>query len=132
MTRLIPALTASALVIVCGVVHGFWTDRWQGQPVETADAAARMDALPLEIGDWSGAVLEVKQPRAGDVAGTIQRRYQNLRTGEEVSVYMVCGRPGPVSIHTPEVCYAASGFVVGAKSRVAVREHGGDFWMPTP
>ena len=78
MTRLIPALTASVLVIVCGVVHGFWTDRWQSQPAETADAAARLDALPLEIGDWSGSVLEVKQPRAGDVAGTIQRHYQNL------------------------------------------------------
>ncbi len=128
MTRLIPALTASVLVIACGVVHGFWTDRWQNRPAETADAAARMEALPLEIGDWSGSVLEVKQPQAGDVAGTIERRYQNLRTREEVSVYMVCGRPGPVSIHTPEVCYAASGFVVGTKSRAAIREHGGDFW----
>ena len=48
MTRFLTALVASALVIVCGAVHGFWSDRWQ-QPVETAAAAARMDALPLSL-----------------------------------------------------------------------------------
>ena len=128
MTRFILALAASTLVIVCGVVHGFWTDRWQGRPVETADAAARVDALPMEIGDWSGEALAVKDPQAGGVAGTIERHYQNRRTGDGVSVYLVCGRPGPVSIHTPEACYGASGFVLGGKSKVAVREQGGDFW----
>ena len=46
MTRLLTALAASVLVIACGVVHGFWTDRWQ-QPVETAAAAARMDDAAL-------------------------------------------------------------------------------------
>ena len=29
-----------------------------------------MDALPLEIGDWTGSPLDVKNPRAGGVAGT--------------------------------------------------------------
>src|SRR5262249_26693898 len=27
------------------------------------------------------------------------------------------GRPGPVSIHTPDVCYGASGYTVGANSQ---------------
>lgn len=128
MKRTLVALSAAALVIVCGVVHGTWTDRWQDAPAATADAAARMGELPLEVGDWSGTVFDVKKPRAGDVAGTIERRYQNRRNGDAVSVYMVCGRPGPVSIHTPEVCYAASGFIVGTKSKAAVREQAGEFW----
>src|SRR5262249_509089 len=34
------------------------------------------------------------------------------RTGTIISVNLVCGRPGPVSIHTPDVCYGASGFTV--------------------
>ena len=127
MTRIVTTIAATALILACGVVHGFWTDRWQA-PAETAAAAARMDALPMEVGDWVGSAVEVKNPRAGGVAGTLQRRYENHRTGEAVQVYMVCGRPGPVSIHTPEACYGASGFVLGGKSKVAVREQGGDFW----
>jgi len=127
MTRFLTALVASALVIVCGAVHGFWSDRWQ-QPVETAAAAARMDALPLEAGDWIGAPLEVKNPQTGGVAGTLYRRYENHRTGDAATVFLVCGRSGPVSIHTPEVCYAADGFVVGAKSKTPVGDNDAAFF----
>jgi hypothetical protein len=127
MTRFLTALVASALVIVCGAVHGFWSDRWQ-QPVETAAAAARMDALPLEAGDWIGAPLEVKNPQTGGVAGTLYRRYENHRTGDAATVFLVCGRSGPVSIHTPEVCYAADGFVVGAKSKTPLGDNDAAFF----
>ena len=127
MTRLLTALVASVLLIACGVVHGFWTDRWR-PPVETAAAAARMEAMPMEVGDWVGTAVEVKNPQAGGVAGAVERRYENRRTGDTVSLFMVCGRPGPVSIHTPEACYGASGFTVKAKSKAAVRDKGGDFW----
>jgi uncharacterized protein DUF3485 len=127
MTRIFTAVAASALILVCGVVHGYWSDRWRA-PVETAAAAARMDALPMEVGDWVGSPVEVKNPQSGGVAGAMERRYENRRTGEAVSVFLVCGRPGPVSIHTPEACYAANGFVMGAKSRSTARDKGGDFW----
>ena len=33
----------------------------------------------------------------------------------------MCGRPGPVCIHTPDVCYSASGFTVGKKSTFEVK-----------
>jgi Protein of unknown function (DUF3485) len=127
MTRFLTALVASALVIVCGAVHGFWSDRWQ-QPVETAAAAARMDALPTEAGDWIGYPIEVKNPQTGGVAGTLYRRYENHRTGDAATVFLVCGRSGPVSIHTPEVCYAADGFVVGAKSKTSVGDNDANFF----
>jgi hypothetical protein len=127
MTRIISAVAASVLVIVCGVVHGFWTDRWR-LPVETAAAAARMDALPMDIGDWRGAAIDVKNPQAGGVAGTLERRYSNKLTGDEVSIFLVCGRAGPVSIHTPEACYGASGFTFSGKSKATVRDRGGEFW----
>jgi Protein of unknown function (DUF3485) len=127
MTRLLAALAASVLVIACGVVHGFWSDRWR-QPVETTEAANRLDALPLEVGDWHGTVVEVKNPTAGGVAGTLSRHYENGKTGDAVSVYMVCGRAGPASIHTPEACYGGSGYDLSGKSRVDVRPEGGAFW----
>ncbi len=127
MTRIATALVASVLVIACGVVHGYWSDRWQ-PPVETAAAAARMDALPLEIGEWIGSPMPVKNPKNGGVAGTLQRRYENHRTGDVAVVFLVCGRSGPVSIHAPEVCYAADGFTVGAKSKAAVGDDDATFF----
>jgi hypothetical protein len=126
MKRCLPALIACLLVVVCGVVHGFWTDRWR-PPTEAAEAAARMDALPQEIGDWKGETVPDKNPTAGGTAGSIQRRYTNRRTGESVSIYLVCGRVGPVAEHTPDVCYVAAGFDVGPKSLAAVAD-GASFW----
>ncbi len=128
MMRWFAALIGSGALIACGIVHGFWTDRWV-PPVETAEAAARLDALPLELGDWDGQTLEVKPGEAGaGVAGCINRHYVHRKTGTVVSLFLVCGRPGPVSIHTPEVCYGASGFMVGAKGRIEMEEAGDNLW----
>ena len=102
-------------------------------PVETAQAAERLDAMPLELGEWDGEVGEVKAGEAGaGVAGCIKRRYVHRKTGAVVSLFLVCGRPGPVSIHTPEVCYGASGFLVGNKSAVELDQSGDRCGRPTP
>jgi hypothetical protein len=127
MLRWISALTASAALIACGLVHGFWTDRWL-PPVDVEQAAARLESVPLEMGDWQGTVVDVKLSQAGaGVAGCIQRRYVHRPSGVTVAMYLVCGRPGPVSIHTPEVCYGANGYLVGTKSRFTP-EGGGALW----
>jgi hypothetical protein len=128
MKRWFAALTGSVALIVCGIVHGFWSDRWV-PPVETTQAASRLDTLPLEVGDWDGEAIEVKAGEAGaGVAGCIKRRYINRKTGAEVSLFLVCGRPGPVAIHTPEVCYGASGFMVGNKETYKANEEGDTLW----
>lgn len=117
MKRWFAAFIGSVALVVCGIVHGFWTDRWS-PPVETAQAAGRLDTIPLEMGDWDGEALEVKEGEAGaGVAGFIRRRYVHRKTGSTVSLFLVCGRPGPVSIHTPDVCYGASGFAINTRGR---------------
>jgi hypothetical protein len=127
MLRWFSALLASAALIACGLVHGYWTDRWH-PPVETAAAAGRLEALPLDLGDWQGTEIDMKPGEGGaGIAGCIQRRYVH-RSGIAVSMYLVCGRPGPVSIHIPEVCYGANGFMVGSRSRTTITEHGDTMW----
>jgi hypothetical protein len=127
MMRWIAALLGSTALIACGLVHGFWTDRWV-PPVVTAQAAERMDAIPLELGEWDGETIEVKPGEAGaGVAGCIKRRYVNRKSGSAISLFLVCGRFGPVSIHTPEVCYGASGFTVSPKDRIELAS-GDNFW----
>lgn len=128
MMRWFAALVGSIALIICGIVHGFWTDRWAA-PVEATAAAARLDTLPLELGEWRGEAIEVKSGEAGaGVAGCIKRRYVHGPTGTTVSIVLVCGRPGPVAIHTPEVCYGANGFLVGGKDAAAVNEVGEKLW----
>jgi hypothetical protein len=128
MLRIFAAALASATLIVTGLVHGFWTDRW-GNAVEPAEAAARLQDVPTTLGDWEVREGESK-PAAVDphLAGTLQREYVNVRTGQKVAIMLVCGRFGPVSIHTPEACYGASGYQVGGRTRVAAPAGRGDFW----
>jgi hypothetical protein len=128
MVKWLAALTASVALVATGLVHGFWTDRWQ-PPADVAAAAARLDEVPLEVGPWKGQVMEVKANQLGaGVAGCVQRRYENRQTGAVVVLALVCGRPGPVSIHTPDACYGASGYLVGSRERVTLPGELGSFW----
>jgi hypothetical protein len=112
MFRMIVPAIASSFLVVSGVVHGLITDRWI-PAVDLQQAAARMDNVPMKFGDWDGHEITVS---AGSVDPMLtrhmDRRYVNRLTGESVTIALVVGRSGPVSIHTPEVCYSASGYVI--------------------
>ena len=108
MLRMFPVVTAFAALIVGGVVHGIWTDRWRTN--DEAEAwAARLAKVPMNVGEWQGEDQENKGTQIGGVSGTLYRRYVN-RAGQAVNVFLVCGRAGPVAIHTPNDCYVAAGY----------------------
>jgi hypothetical protein len=95
-----------------GLVHGFWTDRWALTSGTVRAAAGRLERLPLTIGDWEGRVgtLDRRELERTGAAGILCRRYVHRATGESVTVLLMCGRPGPMAIHTPEVCYTGAGY----------------------
>src|SRR5947209_7996825 len=111
MLRILPVVVAVAVVVAAGLVHGFWTDRW-GVGEAVAEAAASLDRVPRSVGDWQAEPLDSDQGSVPGVAGQLYLRYVNRKTGDSVSIALVCGRPGPVCIHTPDVCYAAIGHTV--------------------
>jgi hypothetical protein len=117
-----PILIATAVVLLGGVVQGVWVDRWKTNHAPE-EAAARLDRVALTIGDWTGRPLEFDTKayvRAGIVGG-LYRRYKNPRSGDAVTLLIVCGLPGPISVHTPEVCYAGAGYEsTGARVQTAV------------
>jgi hypothetical protein len=102
---------AAVLVLAGGLAHGLWTDRWRPSPgIERA--AEHLTRVPMELGDWVGKDLPqegLELNRAG-AAGAVVRQYENRRTGALVTVFLVCGRPGPVAVHTPDVCYGGAGY----------------------
>ncbi len=117
MFRYLPIGFAMVTVLVTGVVHGLWTDRW----TDRTAIANRLDQLPMTLGDWQGRAHDFDSSVLGPIAGCLTRTYVNSKKGASITVSLVCGRPGPVAIHTPDVCYAASGFAA---------ENSTDFTVP--
>lgn len=76
------------------------------------ELADRLKALPLTLGDWNGEELETSDAvvRAADCAGMIQRSYTNTRDGRQIMLLFLVGKPGPLSVHLPEVCYRGAGY----------------------
>ena len=113
MLRNLSALVASvALVLLAGFVCGTWTDRWQVSH-EAERAREGIPRIPLEIGPWRGRDSDRGDParygRVGILAHTA-RTYENPETGATVAILLVCGRPGPISAHTPQTCLGESGY----------------------
>jgi hypothetical protein len=132
MFRALSALTVFAAVGIAGFIPGAWEGRWT--PSASFDRAGeRLSAVPMKVGDWTGRDLDVN-PRVREVAGAaglLSRRYLNATTGGSLQLLIVSGRPGPVSVHTPDVCYVGSGNEeVGAAYRFDVPGASGDqLWV---
>jgi len=113
MRRWLPALVAGIAVGVSGALHGVWTGRWDQASAAPAFGAA-LDQIPMQLGEWQGQALELDPREAAQYAAVLYRRYVHQRTGTAVVVVLVAGRPGPVSIHSPDYCYPASGYSAAA------------------
>ena len=104
-------VAAFALIISSGVVQGLWTDRWQTSP-RLEEQAARLRRIPVDLGDWKGEPIDldpVRLTRLG-VVGHMARRFTHRFNGTVVLVIVVCGRPGHIAVHTPEVCFGSVGY----------------------
>jgi hypothetical protein len=99
---------AALALVGSGVVHGLWTDRWARAAAPTD--LDRLNEVPLGLGEWQGQAIESHKP-SPDAVVYLYRRYTN-RAGETVTVALVGGRPGPISIHDPKACYGSSGYKV--------------------
>jgi hypothetical protein len=103
-----------------GVLHGRMSGRW-GLVATGQTAADEMSAaLPVEVGNWrlrhedqlSPEVVKVLQCPAH-----ISRVYENQQTGDVATVAVLLGPPGPISVHTPEICYSSRDFTISGDRR---------------
>src|SRR5437764_15264638 len=115
MLKLLPILSAIPLLLAFGAVEGVWSERWHKSGA-LEQAAARLDQLPLNVGDWQGRdqELDARVQTLAELSGYRSRQYVHRTTGATLSVLLVCGRPGPVAVHSPEVCYAGAGYALTA------------------
>jgi uncharacterized protein DUF3485 len=111
MSRLLPILVVAPLLLGYGLIEGRWTNRWN-PPAALQAAADRLQGFPMALGEWSGQAVELSERElaVGQIKGYAYRRYVHPPTGKVIAVLLVCGRPGPISAHTPDVCFAGSGY----------------------
>lgn len=133
MLRLPALLTGIVVVVATGLVHGLWTDRW-GWSAEPEASAAKLVGVRTSLGDWDmvqESSLETREQANAGIVGYLVRRYVHRQTRAEVQVFLVCGRPGQISVHTPDVCFAGAGYVFsGSPERKAdVGQAGSEFWV---
>jgi hypothetical protein len=110
MYRLLPILAAVPLLLTFGVAEGTWTERWH-QSHAAEDAAALLAGVPATVGEWHSQdeELDPRQAVKAELSGSLLRQYTNRSNGAAIMVMLVCGRPGPVALHTPDICFVGSG-----------------------
>ena len=115
MTRALTFAAGLAVVIASGLAYGAWTQRWQKSAGLEA-RAAKLRQLPDDFGPWKGhaADLDADALALAGAEGWWVRRFTDERSGASLLVILLCGRPGPMSVHKPEACYGGAGYEVEA------------------
>jgi Protein of unknown function (DUF3485) len=79
--------------------------------VDIQPAVRALQTVPADIGAWEGSDFDfpADQLRVAEITGCLARRYINRLDGNEITLLVFCGLPGPVSLHAPTVCFPSAG-----------------------
>ena len=121
---IMPALIA-AVVLVGTVAGGVVQRRYDSRTTDkqTLERAAALlnRQLPDRVGNWH---LLAKQELSPEVVKMLRcpahlnRVYVHDQTGDRITVAVIVGPAGPVSVHTPEICYSSRDFAIQAPRTV--------------
>ena len=109
-----------ASTVAVGVVHGRLTQRWGVRP-DMIGAARQLEKVPEVAGDWkmvSNAKLDPKAAEMLQCTGQLNRAYQNDKTGDRISVFVILGPMGPTAAHTPDICYSSRDYDITRERQV--------------
>lgn len=125
---------ATVLTLLSGVIQGRMSNRW-GPPPDMLAAAEKLEEIPSRFGNWE---LEASDKLAPSVeamlecTGYVFRTYVNQETGETVRVAILVGPSGPMSVHTPEICFSSRDYTtLTERSRLSISNDGSpkeNFW----
>ncbi len=107
------------ITITTGIVCGRVSQRWGPVP-DLVAAGKHLSSLPTQIGSWQ--LLEEDSMSESEIqmlscAGYVNRKYIDRRSGDTVSMAIYVGPSGPISVHTPEVCFSSRDYTPEAAHR---------------
>jgi hypothetical protein len=128
-------ILVAALTVLSGVLQGNMRNRW-GPSADVLSAANKLVEIPSQFADWrlqSSGELDESASKMLECAACIVRNYENRATGDVVSVTLLLGPPGPISVHTPEICFGSRNFKsMGKRQLTSIRRADGsddELWM---
>lgn len=138
MLRLLPLACFALLLLgtaATGYVQGRITNRWGARPSAQQAADLLKQPLPQEAGSWrleEESELPPAAARMLQYPTCVNRSYVHQQTGDRVRMFVLVGHPGPVSVHTPEVCYSSQDYSIAAdRAKVVIEtdgQHSHEFW----
>src|SRR5438094_3524171 len=120
MSRFMPFFVRLGVLMAAELLHGHWSGRWRfsGEPEASCAKLPKSDE-PMVVGNWKGEPgppLADQDLALGEIGGYFSHVFTHP-SGYVVTVLIVCGRPGPIAVHSPEVCLGGEGFVLDGKKR---------------
>jgi len=128
-----------ALTLASGAMQGRMRGRW-GPASAMVTAGQLLETFPTEFGDWKllrNGELGEDATNQLEPTGWLVRTYENRKTGTEVSAILLVGPPGPISVHTPEVCISSQQYkIIEPRRSVTLGDTGAGspqhtFWAAT-
>src|SRR5262245_23415668 len=115
--------------LASGWWHGRSVSRW-GEAAALANAAQRLQgSLPERLGPWQLIKAHELEEGAADVlqcAAYLHGGYRNDQSGDTIVVAVVAGPAGPISVHTPEICYSAQNYeMAGQRKQLGINDTSG-------
>lgn len=115
------------LTVVSGLAFGWLDARWASPPDMVA-IGSKLEQLPERVGDWTLVETQQLDDNARQLLrcyGDAVRVYANVNSGSRVTVAVLLGPRGPISVHTPEICYSGQGVAQhGERTRAEVSSGG--------
>lgn len=127
---LIPAIVIVVLLFLQMVPYRKLTWQTREATPEQKEFARRLGTVPLEFGDWKSEPANINQREleASAATGCYARDFTNRYDPEKkIEVFIVCGHPQDVTIHTPDRCYKASGFKEDDEARKFPVDYGKEY-----
>lgn len=108
--------------VLCGLAllvgGGYWQGQEAGRWQPRADRqAVDFNAISRAPDGWTSTDFSLgqKETNVAGIDAYLARRYLHTESGEEVTVLILSGKGGPISVHPPEVCFSGQGYKNEAK-----------------
>jgi Protein of unknown function (DUF3485) len=103
---------AGFCLLLSAAAGGELLERGLNDPVALQAACDRLQRIPAEFGSWVSVDRPIteREQRMAQIAGYVRREYRHQESGYVVTMTLLCGPAGPMSVHPPTTCFSGMGY----------------------